>query len=70
MGVFDKIRRDVGLDYNSPDTPKKASKESYSNEKSYSPPDDKDLKAMESKIQKVINDLQEIRAKLRVRRGI
>lgn len=70
MGVFDKIRRDVGLDYNSPDTPKKTSKENSPKEKSYSPPDDRDLKAMEQKLQKVINDLQEVRAKLRVRRGI
>ena len=70
MGVFDKIRRDVGLDYNSPDTPKKASKETSPKEKSYSSPDDKDLKVMEDKIQKIINDLQEVRAKLRVRRGI
>jgi hypothetical protein len=67
MGLFDTIKKSTGIDYletakpkkiNSPSTPRAVSNQ------------DKQLKAMEYRIQKIIEDLQEIQEKLRVRRGI
>lgn len=68
MGIFDKIKKGTGLNYLETESPKQSSP--TKSNKTSSSTQDRELKAMESKIQNIINQLQEIQEKLRVRRGI
>ena len=67
MGIFDKIKTGAGLDYLETDKPKKSDP---SKPKKAPQIQDKQLRAMEIEIQRIIERLQEIQEKLRIRRGI
>ena len=68
MGIFDSIKKGTGLDYLETDKPKTTSPQKQ--EKKPAVKQDRQLRVIETKIQKIIEDLQEIQEKLRVRRGI
>ena len=71
MGFFDKIKTGAGLNYLEPESQNKSS--SKKQEKKVSKANikqDRELQALESKLNKAIKILQEVQEKLRVRRGI
>jgi len=71
MGLFDKIKTGAGLNYLENEDPQKSP--SKNQEKKVSKAvikQDRELKKMESKLNKSIKILQEVQEKLRVRRGI
>ncbi len=68
MGILDKIKRDTGLNYLEAEKPKKTTSTKSDNKPSTK--QDSELRFMETEIQKIIEKLQVIQEKLRVRRGI
>ena len=71
MGLFDKIKSGAGLNYLENEDPQKSSsKKQEKNVSKANIKQDRELKNMESKLNKSIKILQEVQEKLRVRRGI
>jgi len=71
MGLFDKIKSGAGLDYlENGDQQKSPSKKEEKKVSKAVIKQDRELKKMESKLNKSIKILQEVQEKLRVRRGI
>lgn len=70
MGFFDKIKTGAGLNYLEPENQDKPSKKQDKKASKATIKQDRELKALEYKLNKAIKVLQEVQEKLRVRRGI
>jgi len=71
MGLFDKIKSGAGINYlENEDQQKSSSKKQEKKVSKATVKQDRELKALESKLNKSIKILQEVQEKLRVKRGI